>query len=79
MTVIKLMDSEDLDLELEAIKLSRPNCSTDAEAVQYAVLNYMAECEAHNETRKLLKLALNELEKINNGSNTEISLKPKAH
>lgn len=79
MTVIKLIENEELGLELEAIKLSRPNCSTDAEAAQYAVLNYMAECEAHNETRKLLQLALSELERINNGNNTAISLKPKSH
>lgn len=79
MKEIKLMDSDELNLNLEAIKLSRPSCSTDAEATQYAVLNYLAECEAHNETRKLLQLALSELEQIKSGNNTAISLKPKSH
>lgn len=79
MKEIKLIDSDELSLNLEAIKLSRPNCSTDAEATQYAILNYLSECEAHNETRKLLQSALDELEEIKNGKITAISLKSKAH
>lgn len=53
MSLVKFNTTPELDLELESIRLSRPDCNTNAAAAKYAIENYLGECESYNELKSL--------------------------
>lgn len=64
MSLVKFNTTSDLDLELEAIKGSRPDCNTNAAAAKYAIENYLAQCESYNELKSLYDALLQEHESL---------------
>ncbi len=64
MALVKFNTTSDLDLELEAIKGSRPDCNTNAAAAKYAINHYLAECEEKREVQNSLLAALQELQEL---------------
>lgn len=45
MSLVKFNTTNEIDLELEAIKASRPDCNTNSAAAKYAIKNYLSTCE----------------------------------
>lgn len=64
MALVKFTTTSDIDLELEAIKLSRPDCNTNAAAAKYAIENYLGQCEAYNELKSMYDALLQEHESL---------------
>jgi type IV secretory pathway component VirB8 len=64
MALVKFETNETLDKELAAIRLSRPNCNTNAACAKYAIENYISECEEHSETQARLNAAIFQLEEM---------------
>ena len=64
MSLVKFNTTSEIDLELQAIKLSRPDCNTNAAAAKYAIENYLSECEQKRELQKQLVHAIEELNEL---------------
>lgn len=64
MSLVKFNTTSELDLELEAIKGSRPDCNTNAAAAKYAIKHYLAECEEKREVQKSLLTTIQELQEL---------------
>ena len=64
MALVKFNTNENMDMELEAIKLSRPNCNTNAAAAKYAVENYLSTSEQLRELTRDYEQLLNQMEQI---------------
>jgi len=64
MSLVKFNTDADLDLELQSIKLSRPDCNTNAAAAKYAIMHYLSECEEKREIQKSLLKTIEELQEL---------------
>lgn len=73
MALVKFTTTEDLDRELESIKMTQPNCNTNAAAAKLAIENYLSLEEELNELKKRLHQSDELLRKIHT-YHREISL-----
>lgn len=64
MSLVKFNTTSEIDLELESIKLSRPDCNTNAAAAKYAIENYLPQCESYNELKSLYDALLQEHDQL---------------
>jgi hypothetical protein len=64
MSLVKFNTTTDLNLELDSIKRSRPDCNTNAAAAKHAIKHYLSECEQKREVQKSLLTTIQELQEL---------------
>jgi len=64
MALVKFNTTEELDRELESIKMTQPNCNTNSSAAKHAIENYLSLEEELREVKQRLQQSDDLLRKI---------------